>query len=199
MICDVFAGLTSGNLSSPDVVSMTEIAEWKDAIGYKEFLENARENVELMKARFTDLSLTEEEEGKVKSIQNEIKILVIGTDRCNDSAGVLPVLARMVSFSKHLELRVLDSDKHAKFHQHFRVNGKRKTPVVLFLSSELNELCRWIERPNAVYKVVNEKNITMDDRRGTLRKLYSDPEILRQLFGELKHLLIRADLLLGRI
>lgn len=190
--------MPSGNLSSLEVVSMTEIAEWNDAIGYKEFLANARENVEIMKARFTDLPLTEEEESKVKSIQNEIKILVLGTDRCNDSAGVLPVLAKMVSLSKHLELRVLDSDKYAKFHQQYRVNGKRKTPVVLFLSSELNELCRWIERPNVVYKVVNEKNVTMDDRKGTLRKLYSDPEILRQLFGELKHLLIRADLLLGR-
>lgn len=190
--------MSSENHSSLEVVSMTELAEWNDAIEYTKFLAEARENVELMKARFTDLPLTEEEEDMVKSIQNEIKILVIGTDRCNDTAGVLPVLARMVSLSKHLELRVLDSDKHARFHQQFRVNEKRKTPVVLFLSPELNELCRWIERPNAVYKVVNEKNMSMDDRRGTLRKLYSDPEILRQLFSELKHLVIRADLLLGR-
>ncbi len=177
---------------------MTEIAEWNEAVDYNEFLEQARENVELMRARVDDLSLTEEEENMIRSIQNEIKILVIGTDRCNDSAGVFPVLARIASIAPKVELRVLDSDKYARFHQQFRVNGKRKTPVVLFLSSELNELCRWVERPNAVYQVVNEKNLSMDDRRGTLRKLYSDPEILRQLFGELKYLLIRADLLLGR-
>ena len=177
---------------------MTEIAEWNDAIEYEQFLKDARENVELMKARFIDLPITEEEEAKIKSIQNEIKILVIGTDRCNDTAGVLPVLAKMVSLSKHLKLRVLDSDKYAKFHQQYRVNGKRKSPVVLFLCADQLELCRWIERPNVVYKVVNEKNVSIDDRKGTLRKLYSDPEILRQLFGELKHLLIRADLLLGR-
>jgi hypothetical protein len=177
---------------------MSEIAEWNDAIGYDEFLKNARENVELMKARYSDLSINDDEEDILKSIQNPIKILVVTTDRCNDTAGALPVLARMVSVSGKPQLRILDSDKYAKFHQQFRVNGKRKTPVVLFLSPEQSELVRWVERPNAVYKVVNELNLSMDDRRGTLRKLYSDPEILRQVLQELTHLLVRADLLLGR-
>lgn len=177
---------------------MTEIAEWNDAIDYKAFLKNARENVELMKARYTDFILGEADEEALKAIQNKIEILVIGTDRCNDTAGIVPILAKMVSCSAKVELRILDSDKNAKFHQNFRVNGKRKTPVVLFLSEELHELCRWVERPNAVYKLVNEKNVSMDGRRETLRKLYSDPEIMRQCFGELKHLLVRSDLLLGR-
>lgn len=181
-----------------EVVSMTEIAEWKDAISYTDFLKKARENVELMKARFSDFILSEEDEDMLRRIQNPINILVIGNDRCNDTAGNLPVLAKMESMSKNIKLRILDSDKYARFHEQFRVNGKRKTPVVLFLSSELNELCRWVERPNAVYQFVNETNLSMDDRRGTLRKLYSDPEILRQSFTELSDLLMRADLLLGR-
>ncbi|MHA1960019.1 MAG: thioredoxin family protein [Candidatus Thorarchaeota archaeon] len=177
---------------------MSEIAEWNDAIGYDEFLANARENVELMKARFNDLMLNDGEEELLFSIKNEIKILVIGTDRCIDTAGNLPVLARMVSLSPKVELRILDSDSNARLHQEFRVNGKRKTPVVLFLSSELKELCRWIERSNAAYKIVNEKDLSLEDRRTEMKQLYSDPEILRQSLGELLDLLLRADLLLGR-
>ncbi|MFW9849726.1 MAG: thioredoxin family protein [Candidatus Thorarchaeota archaeon] len=177
---------------------MTEIAEWNDAITYEKFLETARENVELMKARYNDFLLNEEDEAELNGIQNQINILVIGNDHCNDTAGNLPVLAKMASCSANVEVRILDSDKHARFHQKFRVNGKRKTPVILFLSQELNELARWVERPNSVYQLVNEKNLSLDDRRAMLRQLYSDPEILRQSFNELMMHLIRADLVLGR-
>jgi len=177
---------------------MTEIAEWNDAIDYETFLKNARENVEIMKARYSDFVLNEVDEASLNSIQNKINILVIGIDRCNDTAGNLPILAKIASYSTNVDIRILDSEKNARFHQNFRVNGKRKTPVVLFLSPELNELCRWVERPNAVYKLVNEQNISMDDRRESLRKIYSDPEIMRQSFGELMNLLIRSDFLLGR-
>jgi hypothetical protein len=172
---------------------------WDKAVDYETFLKSARENVELMRARFHDLMLNETEEETLKGIQNEIKILVVGTDRCNDTAGNLPVLARIVSLTPKVQLRVLDSDGNAQFHQQYKVNGKRKTPVVLFLSSELEELCRWVERSNAAYKIINEKsNPSVEERRAALKKLYSDPEILRQSLGEFVELLMRADLILGR-
>ncbi len=179
-------------------IHMSEISEWNDAVEYSAFLKAARENIELMKARYNDLPIIEEDEELIKSIQNTINILVIGTDRCNDTAGNLPVLARIASLSPKVNLRILDSDKHARFHQEFRVNGKRKSPVVLFLSEELFELCRWVERPNAVYRLVNEKSAGIDERRAQLRKLYSDSEIQRQSLGELIELLLRADFVLGR-
>ena len=177
---------------------MSEIVEWNSATPYDEFLESARENVEIMKARFNDIMLNESEQEILSSIQNTINVLVIGTDRCNDTAGTLPVLARMASHSPNMELRVIDSDNNAKFHQNFRVMGKRKTPVVLFLNTELHELCRWVERPNVAYQVVNEKNLSLEELKTELKRLYSDPEIMRQSLGELMNLLLRADLLLGR-
>ncbi len=179
---------------------MCEKADWDSAIEYSKFLKNARENVELMKARFNDLMLNETEQETLGSIQNEIRILVIGTDRCNDTAGNLPVLARMASLAPKIKLRMLDSDKNANLHQQYKVNGKRKTPVVLFMSEDNEELCRWVERPNAAYKVVNEAATpSLADRRKSLKSLYSDPEILRQSLGEFMNLLVRADLVLGRV
>lgn len=178
---------------------MCENADWDNAVEYDVFLKNARENVELMKARYTDLMLSESDQDFLGSIQNEIRILVIGTDRCNDSAGNIPVLARMSSLTPKLKLRIMDSDKNARFHQQFKVNGKRKTPVVLFLSQANEELCRWVERPNAAYKEVNEiSKPKLEDRLAALKKLYSDPEILRQSLGEFMDLAIRADYILGR-
>ena len=70
-------------------------------------------------------------------------------------AGNVPILAKMADISSKLQLRILDSDAHAEYHQQFKVNGKRKTPVVLLLSPKYEELCRWVERPNAAYKVIN--------------------------------------------
>jgi hypothetical protein len=179
---------------------MCETADWDSAVEYDAFLKNARENVELMKARYADLMLNESEQEALSSFQNEIRILVIGTDRCDDSAGNIPVLARMTALSPKLKLRILDSDKNAQLHQQYKVNGKRKTPVVLFLSEENQELCRWVERPNAAYKQVNESSKpSLDERKNALKNIYSDSEILRQSLGEFMNLLMRSDYVLGRI
>ncbi|MHA2080117.1 MAG: thioredoxin family protein [Candidatus Thorarchaeota archaeon] len=178
---------------------MSEDAEWQNAIEYKKFLKGARENVEIMKARYKDLQITEQDLEYLRSLQNDIRILVIGADRCSDTAGNLPILAKMSDISSKLQLRFLDSDAHAKYHQQFKVNGKRKTPVVLFLSPEYEELCRWVERPNAAYKVINEAtNPSLESRKKELKKLYSDPEIQRQSVNEFMDLILRADFILGR-
>ncbi|MFW9975620.1 MAG: thioredoxin family protein [Candidatus Thorarchaeota archaeon] len=178
---------------------MTENTEWNNAIEYPKFLKNARENVELMKARYNDLQITEQDLDNLRSLQNELRILVIGNDRCDDTAGNLPILAKMTDISSKLKLRFLDSDAHAKYHQLFKINGKRKTPVVLILSNDDKELCRWVERPNAAYKLINEATTpSIESRKQELKKLYSDTEIQRQSVKEFLNLILRADYILGR-
>jgi len=178
---------------------MSEDAEWENAIEYTKFLKGARENVEIMKARYSDLQITEQDLENLRSLQNDLRILAIGTDRCSDTAGNLPILAKMADISSKIQLRILDSDANAKYHQHFKVNGKRKTPVVLFLSLEHEELCRWVERPNAAYKVINEAtNPSLESRTKELKNIYSDPEIQRQSVNEFMSLILRADFILGR-
>ncbi|MGD9396280.1 MAG: thioredoxin family protein [Candidatus Thorarchaeota archaeon] len=178
---------------------MAENVEWENAVEYKKFLKGARENVEIMKARYKDLQITEQDLEYLRSLQNEFRILVIGNDRCSDTAGNLPILAKMSDISSKLQLRILDSDVHARYHQQFKVNGKRKTPVVLFLSPGDEELCRWVERPNAAYKVINEAtNPSIESRKKELQKLYSDTEIQRQSVNEFMSLILRSDFILGR-
>ncbi|MHA2025667.1 MAG: thioredoxin family protein [Candidatus Thorarchaeota archaeon] len=173
--------------------------EWDNAVDYKKFLKSARENVELMKARYEGFQIIEQDFELLDSIQNELRILVIGTDRCDDTAGNLPILAKMAECSPKLEVRILDSDANARYHQNFKVNGKRKTPVVLFLSPGHEELCRWVERPNAAYKIVNEgTDPSLNGRKVGLKKLYSDPEIQQQSMNEFMDLLLRADFIMGR-
>lgn len=178
---------------------MAESTEWDKAVTYANFLKKARENIELMKARYNDLLLNETDLDTLKGIQNNIKILVIGTERCNDTAGNLPILAKIDDTSTKIQLRILDADTHVATHQRYKVNGKMKTPVVLFLNQDYEELCRWVERPNAAYKIINEATVqSLEDRRTELKKLYSDPEIQRQSLNEFLRLILRADFILGR-
>ncbi|MBY8996799.1 MAG: thioredoxin family protein [Candidatus Thorarchaeota archaeon] len=178
---------------------MSEDAQWEKAIEYTKFLKGARENVESMKARYTDLQITEQDLEHLRSLQNDLLILVIGTERCSDTAGNMPILAKMADISSKIQLRILDSDANATYHQQFKVNGKMKTPVVLFLNPKHEELCRWVERPNAAYKVINEAtNPSLESRTKELKKLYSDPEIQRQSVNEFMDLILRADFISGR-
>jgi hypothetical protein len=178
---------------------MTENAEWNKAVTYTNFVKKARENIELMKARHDDLQLNDADLDTLKGIQNNIRILVIGTERCYDTAGNIPILARMEEASTKIQLRILDADANVEYHQQYQVNGKRKTPVVLFLNKDYEELCRWIERSNAAYKLINEATIqSVEDRKAELKKLYSDPEIQRQSLNEFLKLVLRSDFILGR-
>jgi hypothetical protein len=184
---------------SIEMICMSENAEWDNAVDYKKFLKGARENIELMKARYDGFQLIEHDTEILKGIQNDIQILVIGNDRCDDTAGNVPILAKLAEVSPKIELRILDSDSNAQYHQQFKVNGKRKTPVVLFLSKDLQELCRWVERPNAAYKVINEgADPSLNGQKIGLKKLYSDPEIQQQSMNELMDLVLRSDFILGR-
>lgn len=190
---------SENSLISIESINMTENAEWNKAITYTNFVKNARENIELMKARHDGLQLNETDLDTLRSIQNNIKILVIGTERCNDTAGNIPILAKMESASTKIQLRILDADTNVEYHQHYKVNGKRKTPVVLFLNKGYEELCRWVERPNAAYKIINEATAhSVEERKAELKKLYSDPEIQRQSLNEFLRLILRADFILGR-
>ena len=178
---------------------MSENAEWDNAVDYKNFLKKARENIELMKARYDGFQLIEHDAEVLKGIQNDLRILVIGSDRCDDTAGNVPILAKLAEFTPKIELRILDSDSSTQYHQQFKVNGKRKTPVVLFLSKDLEELCRWVERPNAAYKVINEgADPSLNGRKIGLKQLYSDPEIQQQSMNEFMSLVLRSDFILGR-
>ncbi|MFX1483733.1 MAG: thioredoxin family protein [Promethearchaeota archaeon] len=178
---------------------MAEDGEWNKAVDFKTFLKNARENVELMKARHDGFQAVESDIDTLRSIQNEIRVLVIGNDRCDDTAGTLPVLVKMAEYSPKVEVRVLGSDDNTRYHQNYKVNGKRKTPVVLFMNDKLEELCRWIERPNAAYKIINEgTNPSLNGRKSELKKLYSDPEIQQQSMNEFLKLVLRSDFILGR-
>ncbi len=178
---------------------MSENAEWDNAMDYTKFMKSARENVELMKARYKGFQVIEQDIDLLGSIQNEIRILLIGTDRCDDTAGNLPILAKIAESTPKIELRILDSDANAHYHQKFKVNGKRKTPVVLFLNTKLEELCRWVERPNAAYQVINEAtDPSLNGRKSGLKKLYSDPEIQQQSMNEFMDLILRSDFILGR-
>lgn len=181
------------------MINMAENAEWDIAIAYKDFLKKAREHVEMMKARYDGLQLNETDLDTLGSIQNDIRILVIGTARCSDSVGTIPILAKIDAATPKIQLRILDSDANSSYHQQFKVNGKRKTPVVLFLNQEHEELCRWVERPNAAYKVINEATRhSVEERKDELMKLYSDPEIQRQSLNEFMRLILRSDFILGR-
>lgn len=184
---------------SNELIHMADNEEWNKAVKYADFVKNARENIELMKARYNDFQFNESDLETLGSIQNDIKILVIGTERCTDTAGNLPILAKMADASPKIQLRILDSDSNVDFHQQFKVNGKKKTPVVLFLSKDYEELCRWVERSNAAYRIINVGTVeAVEERRAALKKLYSDPEIQRQSLNEFLRLVLRADFILGR-
>ena len=184
---------------SIELIYMSENAEWDNAVDYKKFLKSARENVELMKARYDGFQIIEHDLELLDSIQNNLRILVIGTDRCDDTAGNLPILAKLADCSPKIEIGILDSDANTPYHQNFKVNGKRKTPVVLFLSPDHEELCRWVERSNAAYKIINEgTDASLNGRKIGLKKLYSDPEIQQQSMNAFMDLVVRADFILGR-
>lgn len=85
-----------------------------------------------------------------------VPVLVICEDWCGDAVRHVPVLARVAEVCPPLELRIFARDRHPELMDRYLTEGKRKIPVFVFFDGEGKERGRWVERPAAATRLLQE-------------------------------------------
>jgi selT/selW/selH-like putative selenoprotein len=96
-----------------------------------------------------------------KALPQALNVLVIAEDWCGDVIANLPVLKRLADASSKLNMRIFLRDQNPDIMDQYLNRGEfRSIPVFAFFDKNFNELGHWIERPQVMYGLVQEKRIS---------------------------------------
>ena len=171
---------TTGNIQSENYIAFTKL------------------NAERVK-RIEKTSMINDDVKKIfESVEKDLILLVIAEAWCGDVAQNLPVIEKLTSLNKRLELRIILRDENDDVMQQFLTNGGRAIPVCLFIDkSDLTVLAKWGPRPNPAQEIMkNHKRNPVESYEEASKKIqlwYANDKgrtIGEELSGILKSLLL---------
>jgi hypothetical protein len=111
-----------------------------------------------------EVEITLEFKEKIDHLPGEMNVLVIAEPWSGDVLYYLPALFK-VSLTKEWEVRIFHRDQYPELILPYRKEGLyHSIPVVVFLSTDFNELGRWVERPEIAHKVIEEESLKLRRR-----------------------------------
>jgi len=125
---------------------------------YKAQMTRNREQVEQNEK---DLELKAEDVQALRSLPKPVNVLALAEDWCGDVVANLPVLGKLAEASGgKLNVRILlrDQEPGSKvMDEHLNKGEFKSIPTLVFLDGDFNELGVWIERPESVTRLREEK------------------------------------------
>ena len=118
-------------------------------------------NQEQFEQNEKDLQLSAEELAAFKGLPQPVNVLALAEDWCGDVVANLPVLGRLEKeVGGKLNVRVLLRDQQPGeqvMDEHLNKGQYKSIPTLIFLDGNYKEVGVWIERPDSVTKLREEK------------------------------------------
>jgi hypothetical protein len=131
---------------------------FESGLTYEQWKAQMTRNRERHDANEQGLELSAADLAPLKSLPRPVNVLMLAEDWCGDVIANTPIIGRLASEVDTLNLRVFLRDKNEDLMNQYLKEGKYKSiPTVVFLDGDFNELGRWIERPDSVTKLREEK------------------------------------------
>ena len=129
---------------SPELVALFERGQT-----YEAFVSNAESRKRLWEANTEAARIPEDVADRAAALEGRYRILAVTVPSCTDSAWNLPGLARLVSYSEGLELRIVSpaAGGQAVMDARPTSDGRAATPTLVILNEAGEEVGCWIERP----------------------------------------------------
>jgi hypothetical protein len=129
---------------------------------YKAQMTRNREQVEQNEK---DLELKPGDVQAFRDLPKPVNVLALAEDWCGDVIANLPVLGQLAAASNgKLNVRVLlrDQEPGSKvMDEHLNKGQYKSIPTVIFLDGEFSERGVWVERPDSVTKLREEKRLAL--------------------------------------
>lgn len=105
--------------------------------------------------RIASARLPEEDAAFFRSLKDRgLRAVVLGLNGCGDCERYLPTIAA-IAREAGIEIRAFDREKNPDVMDFFLTEGKKRVPVFAVFEGE-REVGRWIERPRAAQRVMEE-------------------------------------------
>lgn len=124
---------------------------FESGMTYDDFKARMTRNRERLEANEQALQLTPEDLEPFRRLPRPLDVLVLAEDWCGDVVANLPILARIARESGKLNLRIFLRDQNLDIMDQYLNRGVfRSIPVFVFFDEQMNEIGRFVERPDSV-------------------------------------------------
>lgn len=132
---------------------------------YDEYKAQMTRNKEQVEQNEADVQLKPDDVQAVQNLPQSVNVLALAEDWCGDVVANLPVLGKLAKESKgKLNVRVLlrDQEPGSKvMDEHLNRGEFKSIPTVIFLDGDFKEVGVWVERPDSVTKLREEKRLAL--------------------------------------
>src|SRR5713101_4544190 len=135
--------------------------QFEAGMTYDAYKAQMTRNKEQVEQNEQDLQLKPEDVQAVQSLPSQVNVMALAEDWCGDVVANLPVLGKLAQESGgklNVRIHLRDQEPGSQIMDQYLNKGEFKSiPTFVFLDGDFNELGVWIERPDSVTKVREEK------------------------------------------
>ena len=136
-------------------------AQFDAGMTYAAYKAQMTRNREQFEQNEKDLHLSSEDTQALTGLPKQLNVLALAEDWCGDVIANLPIVGRLADASGgKLNLRILLRDQQpgeTVMNEHLNKGQYKSIPTVIFMDSNLNEIGVWVERPESVTRLREEK------------------------------------------
>jgi hypothetical protein len=112
-----------------------------------------------------DLQLSPADEEAFRALPQKLNLLALAEDWCGDVIANLPIVGRIAEASQgKLSLRILLRDQQPGeqvMDEHLNKGQFKSIPTVIFADEDFREVGIWIERPDSVTRLREERRVAL--------------------------------------
>src|SRR5579859_1198834 len=139
--------------------------QFESGMSYDAYKAQMTRNREQVEQNEKDLELKAGDVDALKSLPKTVNVMALAEDWCGDVVANLPVLGKLAAESGgklNVRIHLRDQEPGAQIMDQYLNKGQFKSiPTFVFLDGDFNELGVWIERPDSVTKLREEKRLAM--------------------------------------
>ena len=135
---------------------------FEQGMSYDQYKAQMTRNRERFEANERRVELSSEDLESIKRLPRPLNVLVIAEDWCGDVIANFPILGRIAQESGKLNLRAFLRDQNLDLMDQYLLRGEfRAIPVFVFFDDDFNEIGRFLERPDSVTKLREQKRLEL--------------------------------------
>jgi len=137
--------------------------QFESGLTYEAYKGQMTRNKEQVEQNEKDLQLTPEDVKAFQDLPQTVNVMALAEDWCGDVVANLPILGRLAQESNgklNVRIHLRDGEAGTFIMDQYLNKGQFKSiPTFVFLDGNFNELGVWIERPDSVTKLREEKRV----------------------------------------
>jgi hypothetical protein len=139
--------------------------QFESGLTYDAYKAQMTRNLEQVEQNERDLQLSPEDLAAFRGLPRTVNVMALAEDWCGDVIANLPILGVLGAQSEgklNVRIHLRDSETGTVLMDQYLNKGQYKSiPTLIFLDGDFNELGVWVERPDSVTKLREEKRLAM--------------------------------------